>query len=497
MNSTFKPALLLMAGRMVAFATTFFIPVVLVRVFNQAEFGAYKQIFLVYATLFGILQFGMAESLYYFLPLAPEKAGRYTANALIALATAGGAGLALIAWNASLVAGWIGNPALAAYLPALGVYVLFSVTSVVLEIVMTSRQRFFATAASYAISEIVRAAAFMVPALLTGRMEWLLAGVIAFSGVRLLATLIYIFREFGGRVAPDMAALREQLIYALPFFSSSLLADWGSQFHQYAVSHYFDAATFAIYAVGCLNIPLVELVHSPVANVMMVRMAEHVKEGRDDAVLAIWNDTTRKLALVFFPMLGLILINAREVIVLLFTSSYLASVPIFMIWSTTVLLAVLPTDAVLRVYAETRFLLYAYAFKLGATVVLIYALIRALDIWGAALISVAVAFMTRFLCLARFRRRAKVALADLLPWKSLASNAGVTAVAAVAAVLIKPHLQAPTWVVLIVVSALFGVVYIALAFATGVISKEERRTILCSLQRIPLGGAKVGALLKN
>ena len=28
---------------------------------------------------------------------------------------------------------------------------------------------------------------------------------------------------------------------------------------QFAVSYYFDAATFAIYAVGCLPIPLVEL----------------------------------------------------------------------------------------------------------------------------------------------------------------------------------------------------------------------------------------------
>ncbi len=482
---------------MVAFATTFFIPVVLVRVFDQTEFGTYKQMFLVYATLLGILQLGMAESLYYFIPLTGDKAGRYTANTLIVLAVAGSVGLALITWNAPLVAGWIGNNALAAYLPGVGLYVLLSVIAIVLEIVMTSRQRFFTTAATYAISEMVRAAAFIFPALLTGRLEWLLIGVIAYAAVRLVVTVIYVFREFGGYVVPDAGALREQLVYALPFAASTLLADWGSQFHQYAVSHYFDAATFAIYAVGCLNVPLVELVHSPVGNVMMVRMAEYVKDGRNDAVLSIWNDTTRKLALVFFPMLGMSIVCAREVIVLLFTSNYLASVPIFIIWSFTMLLPVFQTDAVLRVYAETRFLLYAYAFKLVATVALFYAFMRLFDVWFAAVITVAVAFMTKILCVARFKRLAKIPLPDLLPWKSLASNAAITTAAVAAVLLVKPYLYAPTLVILIATGALFATAYIGLALASGVISAEEWRALGGALQRIPWRTAKVGAPVKS
>src|SRR5437879_12894336 len=63
MNSTFKPTLVLMSGRSLAFAATFFIPMVLVRVFDQTEFGTYKQLFLIVSTLYGIAQLGMAESL--------------------------------------------------------------------------------------------------------------------------------------------------------------------------------------------------------------------------------------------------------------------------------------------------------------------------------------------------------------------------------------------------------------------------------------------------
>ena len=77
-----------MAGRTIGFVATFAMPVVLVRTFDQAAFGTYKQLFLIYGTLYGLAQLGVAESLYYFVPREPE-AGRHIANALVTLALAG------------------------------------------------------------------------------------------------------------------------------------------------------------------------------------------------------------------------------------------------------------------------------------------------------------------------------------------------------------------------------------------------------------------------
>src|SRR3989338_6047486 len=84
-DSTFKPALLLMSGRAIGFVAVFFLPVVLVRIFDQAEFGTYKQLFLIYSTVYGIAQLGMAESLFYFLPIAPKEAGKYVTNSMLVL----------------------------------------------------------------------------------------------------------------------------------------------------------------------------------------------------------------------------------------------------------------------------------------------------------------------------------------------------------------------------------------------------------------------------
>ena len=86
MDTTVKPAAVLMSGRMIGIAVAFAIPVALARLFDQSEFGTYKQLFLVNATLYGIMQCGMAESLFYFVPSDPRRAGRYAMNALVVLA---------------------------------------------------------------------------------------------------------------------------------------------------------------------------------------------------------------------------------------------------------------------------------------------------------------------------------------------------------------------------------------------------------------------------
>src|SRR5262245_795416 len=116
-DSTFKPALMLMTGRALAFAVTFFVPAVLARVFTPSEFGTYKQSMLITSTLFGLGQFVLAECLFYFLPANPERAGRYAFNSLVML---GGMGLifsSLLMFNSGRVADWLNNQPLAGYLP--------------------------------------------------------------------------------------------------------------------------------------------------------------------------------------------------------------------------------------------------------------------------------------------------------------------------------------------------------------------------------------------
>ena len=117
------------------------------------------------------------------------------------------------------------------------------------------------------------------------------------------------------------------MAYALPFGLAVLVEILQANLPQYVVAHLFNPATFAIFAVGCLPIPLVDFAATPTSDVMMVKMQERLAEGRKQAVLEIWHDTTWKLALLFFPLAAFLMVDARELIVLLFTERYIASAP--------------------------------------------------------------------------------------------------------------------------------------------------------------------------
>src|SRR5207245_3629134 len=122
-------------------------------------------------SLYGIAQFGMAESLFYFVPLGPLEAGRCVLNSVLTLTGAGVLSLGLLWGLDARVALWLGNAGIARLFPFIGGLLLFMLASSVLEIVLTSRNRFLWASVAYAGSDLVRAACFVVPVLLFRRLE--------------------------------------------------------------------------------------------------------------------------------------------------------------------------------------------------------------------------------------------------------------------------------------------------------------------------------------
>src|SRR2546422_4592075 len=159
-----RPVLLLTAGRAIALAVTFATPLVLARIFDLAEFGTYKQLILVYSTLVVIAQLGMAESLFYFLPFAPRRGGRYVMNALLTLAGSGLVCLGLLVLAGPHLSRWLGNAALSGFSGLLGAWLMVMLPATVLEIVMTARKRYLRAGVTHDLSPPLWAPALVVPA---------------------------------------------------------------------------------------------------------------------------------------------------------------------------------------------------------------------------------------------------------------------------------------------------------------------------------------------
>ncbi|PYM18812.1 MAG: hypothetical protein DMD81_05015 [Candidatus Rokuibacteriota bacterium] len=466
----------LASGRMVAFAATFFLPVVLARLYPPAEFGAYKQLFLIFTTLYIIGQFGMAESLFYFLPRAKDRAGRYVVNAVLFLSAAGVASLVLLETAGTPIAEGLNNPDLHRHFTLLGVFVLLTMVTAVLEIVITARGQYGLAAAVYGISDAARAICFGAGALLTGTLEGLLVGGVVFAALRLVATVVYVVRTYGRAVLPDRACFGEQVRYAAPFSLAVLLEYGYRSLHQYLVSTRFDPATFAIYAVGCLQIPVFEALVASAANVLMVRMGEQLNDGDTKAAVETWRDVTQRMAAFMVPAVALLVVLAHDLIVTLFTGAYEASVPIFAVTAIAYLPAALMTDSVLRVYAQTRFLVVLNFIRLFAVALALLALLPVLGLVGAALAMLVASVITKVIALWRLRQLLSVSTRGLLPWRGLAAIVSAAVIAGLVSGMVgaQPHL--PAIIRMIVTGVVYVITYGALGLWWGVWSLAALQT---------------------
>ena len=484
-EAIFGPALVLMSGRALGFVAGFIVPLVLARVFGQFEFGTYKQLFLLYGTLFSIAQVGMAESLYYFLPSETERKGSYIANVLMVLSLAGTAALLLLTWQQERIAALLNNPALAPYLPLTGLFLLLMLASLVLEIVMTTQKQHVGASVAYALTDLCRSTLMLLPVLLLRDLFWLLLGAVIFALGRLVTTLLYLRRHFGASLRANGALLRRQLGYALPFGLAGLIEVVQLNLHMYVVSWHFDAATFAIYAVGCLQLPILDFLMTSTSNVMMVQMRERLRDGDVAAVRAIWLDAVRKLALILCPLVALLVALADELIVFLFTAAYAGSVPVFVVFTSATLLVVILSDSVLRVYAQNRYLILQNIMRLLLIVALIPSFLAEYGLPGAVLVTLLANAIAKLFALARVKTLLEVGIRQLLPWWSLVRILTLSAMAGLVAELLSSVLPLPPFALIAVCGLAFMLSYYALLLCCGPLHADEKEQLM-RRTRLPL-----------
>jgi O-antigen/teichoic acid export membrane protein len=324
----------------------------------------------------------------------------------------------------------------------------------------------------------------IVPVLIAPSLRSLLYGAVAFAVLRFLYTAHYFWRTFRGNFRPDAHLFAQQWAYALPFGLAVVASIGQENFHQYAVSGLFDAATFAVYSVGCLQIPVVDLVATTVCNVMMVGMTTAIHDGRESQVIDLWHDTVRKLALVFFPLTGLLLLVAHDVIIMLFTEAYVASIPIFMVGVVAVFFAAIPMDGLMRVYAKTNVLLTINLVRLAMIALLIHWSISSFGLVGAMLVTVLALALGKAIGLGAAASMWHVGIGRLLPWRPLRLIVVVSLTAALPALAVAYGLETVPFIRIAVISAVYGATYATMALGVGLISPHERAALTQVMGRL-------------
>ncbi|MGA7964896.1 MAG: polysaccharide biosynthesis C-terminal domain-containing protein, partial [Gammaproteobacteria bacterium] len=306
---------------------------------------------------------------------------------------------------------------------------------------------------------------------------------IAFAALRLATTLIYLKREYSRSLKYDYNSWKKHLAYALPFALAIVLETVQANLHFYVVSSRFDAAIFAIYAVGCLQVPLTDFLMTSTSSVMMVRMREEASRGNNNKVLALWRDTTRKLAFLIVPFVGTLVVTAHALIVTLYTARYVDSVGVFELWSATSIFSILLAHSVMRVYAKTRFLIILSIVKLAVIAATIILFLDWFGLIGGVLSTLIATLVSKFISLWKTRQVLQCRVSELLPWRALARIVGMALVAALPAMAIRFFAPIPQIAELFLIPALYLGTYTTLVWWRGLILPHEKQLVMNFVKR--------------
>jgi O-antigen/teichoic acid export membrane protein len=460
---------------------TMSIPLVLARVLSLDQNGTYKQLFLIAQTLYYVLPFGVPQSLYFFVPRAEEKRPWF-GQTLIFLSAIGALAAAAVWTLGEPVAAYFKNPALLEHRTPLALYTWLLLASFPLEISLTSQGKTKASALSYLVWDTLRAALMVVPVLLGWGLSGMMQALVGYAALRYVAAWVVVMKGSTGRLF-DRKGFVTQLAYAVPFGAAMALSIPQQYAHQYAVSGAVAPALFAIYAAGCFQLPLVDLLYTPTSEVLMVQLGELDKAGRMREAVAAFRDAASKLAFAFFPMAAFLFAAAPEFIAAMFGPKFLDAVPIFRVSVIGVALAVLPMDGVLRARGHTRHIFLSYLVKAAVTAPLVYFGVKRFGMMGGIAswaIAEAVGKATLLLKVpeALSPPEERVRLSGIIPWAAF-GKASLAAAAAAVSVFVLRVVSERAWVdlppgflwrvlPLAVAGTLFGVGYLVVLWFAGV-----------------------------
>lgn len=461
---------------------------VLSRLLSPADYGSYRQVWLVFFTLAPILELGVPPSVSFFGPqLAREERKTYLAQNGLALAVTGVLLMLALLSFAGPIARLFRNPALADLLRAFALFPAFTLSYDLVENALVSLGRAGTSGVVTAINAILQCGITLAAFASGAPLPQVFLYLSLFAALRWVVCAAVLLRVYRDQpIRWDVRQLRGQLAFALPMGAATVVGLLSRQVDKIIISSRFSPDHFAVYSNGAYDIPLINVVTMSVTAVLVPAIVRARADGGADEVRRLWHGAARRVATLFFPAFCLLFIAARPFVVFLFSPEYAGSAGPFRVFLFLLPLRIVFHAGLLRAIGRPGPIFYASAgaFVIGVALALGLVQVRGLGLLGPALGSVAAAYWATFYSIRTASRAMGWSWKDYFPWRTLA---GIMAVSLAAAL---PTLgvgwlvrHAAPFAQLAAMGATYAAAYLALGEATGAARTHEWRQAISDLVR--------------
>ncbi len=356
MSKIAKDSFTLIFGRGIGFLISVITPIILVRAFTVPEYGEYRQIMLIITTVAAILPLGMINSLYYFFPHFPDEKQVYLSRTVLLLFFNGLVFSIFMLFMGDSLAMFFKNRAFIHYDMYIGIATFLFALSMAIETILIIDDDVKLSSIILVITRAIRALTVIVCAFLGGPLI-ILYGLIFFFGGKAIFSLIYFYKKYRISIKSlDIKNSDSHIRYAVPLGFSGLFILLSEVSDKFIVSNMLGKEIFAVYAVGCYELPFIAIIFGSIGDVVLPKIVELKRLNDMDGVIRLWHSAIKKSMLIGIPVYIFFLTFADIFITTVFTSKYSDAVILFRISISIIILESLRYGMITRGYARTKFM---------------------------------------------------------------------------------------------------------------------------------------------
>ena len=308
--------------------------VIMTRLLDKNDVAAYRQTFLAYAVVAPILQLGVSNALYYFLPVEKIRIRGRVVDSLTILGCMGLAfGVFILLGGNHYLASIYDNPQVATLLLWLIPYAIMTVPGSQFETVLVARDKAVLASVLGMCRQVVIGITTIMPLILWKSVEAPLIGNVVASVTMSAAAIVLMIRATPKQSArPSMSSIKEILILSVPLAVSSMAGVLGMQADKIIVSVYTSPAEFAVYVLGAMEIPIIGILTGSITAVLLVEMRKSIVQNNPRDAHKLFKNGGEKSGFLILPVMTFLMINADLFMETLYTSEYLKSADPFRVY---------------------------------------------------------------------------------------------------------------------------------------------------------------------
>lgn len=457
--------------------------VILARHLPKEVFGSLSFVLLTYVALSSLSQIGLPESVYFFF----EKVDRASRGRFVLLVARLLLVLAAVMSGLLLLVGFVadgrGHDVMPLFL-ALLLLPLLELPTMPVTHVLIATDRARGAAWLNTLFGVALFAAMVVPVLAGLPVVYVARGLVLYGGLRLAISVVLFLRHFSGELGPLPRGMTGELLsYSIPLGLAQLIMKLNQIVDKYVVMYFLPMAVFAEYSVGSWEIPFVPSIATAVGAVMLPQFVAAYLDGRKKDLLHSWTEALKRVSVIVLPLMVLLIVVAREFIIVLFSERYVNAVLPFQIYTLILFQRVTSYDAVLRAIDRTRTITVWAMGTILINLALSIPLVITMGMVGAALSTLIANVIMWVFVLVKISEGLDVPPSEVFPFRYYGRVLGAAVLAGIPVLTLPVLLEAAVPVLLGAKVVLYAAAFAMIGTATGVLGRREWAAFASALGR--------------